>query len=197
MEIKMATAKVNGSNYSVQPNRKGSGAVNNGGVATKTGTSTKLNSVKISRFNTVVFASTVLDNDSADEAVSAGSFAYNNQRPVAKRLPSTRGGVSSTVLRSGASVPSLTRSIHKMETVRTRRLTAAIRANKYNRFTGEWDSGFPVVAADNWFNPATNSSSSTTTDTAATPTRSRPGQLTYKMGNPVPVSNNDYKAKTA
>lgn len=34
------------------------------------------------------------------------------------------------------------------------------------------------------------------TDTAATPTRSSPGQLTYKGGAPLPVTNNDYKAKT-
>lgn len=196
MEIKMATAKVNGSDYTVQPNRKGSGAVNNGGVATRTGTSTKLNSVKISRFNTVVFASTVLDNSWADEAVSAGSFAYNNQKPVAKRVTTKLSGVSNTVLRSGADQPALVRSIAKQETIRSNRVTSAIRSNKYNRVTGAWDSGYPVVAVDNWFNPATNSSSSTTTDTAATPTRSRPGQLTYKLGNPVPVSNNDYKAKT-
>jgi hypothetical protein len=34
------------------------------------------------------------------------------------------------------------------------------------------------------------------TDTAATPTRANPGQLTYKGGAPLPVTNNDYKAKT-
>lgn len=192
----MATAKINGSDYSVQPNRKGSGSVNNGGVATRTGTSTKLSNVKTSRFNTAVFASTVLDNDSADEARSAGVFAYNNQKPVAKRVTTQLSGVNNSVLRSGASQPSLTRSIAKQETIRSNRVTTALRSNKYNRVTGAWDSGYPVVAVDNWFNPATNSSSSTTTDTAATPTRSRPGQLTYKSGNPVPVTNNDYKAKT-
>lgn len=192
----MATAKVNGTNYSVQPNIKGSGAVNNSGVATRTGTSTKLNNVKTSRFNTTVFASTVVDNSWADEAVSAGSFAYNNQKPVAKRVTTTLSGVSNNVLRSGADQPTLIRSIAKQEKVRSNRVTSALRSNKYNRVTGAWEAGYPVVAVDNWFNPATNTSSATTTDTAATPTRANPGQLTYKLGNPVPVSNNDYKAKT-
>lgn len=188
MEKKMATAKVNGTDYTVQPNVKGSGAVNNRGVAARAGTSTKLSNVRVSRFNTTVFASTVIDNSWADKAVSGGTFAYNNKRPVAERL--------TTVLRSGADTPALVRSIAKMETVRTNRVTAGIRANKFNRSTGSWDSGYPVVAVDNWFNPATNSSSATTTDKAATPTRSAPGQLTYKLGNPVPVTNNDYKSKT-
>lgn len=181
----MAIAKVNGVDYTIQPNVKGSGAVNNRGVTTRAGTSTKLANVKVSRFNTTVFASTVLDNSWADEAVSAGSFAYNNVRPVGKRVTSTLSGVSNNVLRSGANQPRLIRSIHKLETLRTRRLTTAIRANKYNRVTGVWDNGFPVVAVD-----------SLSTDTAATPTRTAPGQLTYNIGRPVPVTNNDYKAKT-
>lgn len=185
MEIKMATAKINGVDYSVPPNVKNSGAVNNRGVAAKVGSSTKLTNVQVSRFNTTVFASTVIDNDWADEALSAGTFAYNNSKPVAPRVTTTLSGVSNTFLRSGADTPTLVRSIHKLETLRTRRLTTAIRANKYNRFTGAWDAGYPVVAVD-----------SLNSDTAATPTRSVPGQLTYKLGNPIPVSNNDYKAKT-
>lgn len=189
MEKKMATAKVNGTNYTIQPNVKGSGAVNNRGVAARAGTSTRLTNVRVSRFNTVVFASTVIDNSWADKAVSGGTFAYNNTKPVAERL--------TAALLSGADTPSLVRSIAKMEVVRTNRVSAGIRANKFNRSTGSWEAGYPVVAVDNWFNPATNSSSSTTTDTAATPTRSAPGQLTYKLGNPVPVTDNDYKSKTS
>lgn len=181
----MATAKVNGSDYTIQPNVKGSGAVNNRGVTTRAGTSTKLTNVRVSRFNTTVFASTVIDNSWADEAVSAGTFAYNNSKPVAKRSTSTLSGVSNTVLRSGADQPQLIRSIHKLETLRSNRVTSGIRANKFNRYTGAWDNGYPVVAVD-----------SLATDTAATPTRAAPGQLTYKLGQPVPVTDNDYKAKT-
>ena len=180
----MAIAKVSGSDYTVPPNTKGSGARNAGGASTRVSTTSLVDGVGVSRYNTGVFASTVLDNGSADEAVSAGTFAYNNVKPVAKRVSITLSGVSNTVLQSGASQPWLIRSIHKLETLRTRRLTTALRANKYNRSTGNWDAGYPVVAVD-----------SLNTDTAATPTRAAPGQLTY-MSGANPVTNNDYKKKT-
>ena len=66
------------------------------------------------------------------------------------------------------------------------KITSGIRANKYNRYTGKWDSGYPQSSTDTLAN-----------DTAANPTRAVPGQLTYKLGQRVPVTNNDYKAKTA
>lgn len=183
----MATSKVNGSSYSVPPNTKSSGAMNNRGTVAKGGSvaSGKLTNVGVSRYNTDVFASTVVDNDWADKAVSGGTFAYNDRDGVAMRTTSELAGVSNTSLLNGSNVPSLVRSIHKLETLRTRRFTTAVRANKYNRYTGQFEAGFPVVAVD-----------SLATDTAATPSRAIPGQLTYKLGQPAPVSNNDYKAKT-
>jgi len=180
----MATANTSGSDYTVPPNVKGSGAKNSGGASTRVSTTSLVDGVGVSRYNTGVFASTVLDNGSADEALSAGTFAYNNTRPVAKRVSTTLSGVSNTVLQSGADQPGLIRSIHKLEVLRSRRLTTALRANKYNRSTGAWDAGYPVVAVD-----------SLATDTAATPTRAVPGQLTY-MSGANPVTNNDYKKKT-
>ena len=177
----MATSTVNGSNYTVPPNVKSSGSRNNRGVVARGGSvaSGKLTNVGVSRYNTAVFASTVLDNGSADKAVSAGTFAYGDRDGVAMRSTATLGGVSNTVLRSGANVPRLNRSIHKLEVLRTRRFTTAIRANKYNRSTGQFEAGFPVVAVD-----------SLATDNAATPTRSVPGKLVFKLGQPVPVTKN-------
>lgn len=183
----MAIAKISGSDYSVPPNVKSSGAVNNRGTVARGGSvaSGKLTSVSVARYNTTVFASTVLDNGFADKALSSGTFAYNDKNGVAMKTTSELAGVANTALLTGANVPGITRSIHKLETLRTRRFTTAIRANKYNRYTGAFDSGYPVVATD-----------TLATDTAATPTRSTPGQLTYKLGGVVPVMNNDYKAKT-
>lgn len=176
-----------GSDYnSVAINAKGSGAGGNGGSVARGGSvqSGLLDNVGVSRYNTDVFASTVIDNDYADEAVSAGVFAYNNQEPVAKRITTElAGGVANAVLLSGAAVPANVRSIHKLETLRTQRITTAIRANKYNRYTGSWDAGFPANAVD-----------TLATDHAATPTRSVPGELTYKTAAPLAV-NDDYKAK--
>ena len=184
----VAAKASNGDDYdTVPPNVKGSGAGGNGGSVTRGGTveSGLLDNVSVTRYNTTVFGSTVLDNDWADEALSAGTFAYNNQSPVGKRVTDELSGVSNTVLRSGAAVPENVRSIHKLEVLRSRRYTTAIRAGKYNEYTGEWDAGFPVVAVD-----------TLATDNAANPTRTNPGQLTYKGGALLPVTDNDYKKKT-
>lgn len=181
----MATANISGSDYTVPPNSKNSGANNSGGSSTRISTTNLLNGVGVSRSNNEVFASTVVDNDSADKAIDGGEFAHDNLKPITKRVTTQLAGVASTALKTTAGQPGLIRSIHKLEVLRTSRHATAIRANKYNRYTGSFDSGFPVVAVD-----------SLSTDTAATPTREVPGQLTFKLGQPVPVSNNDYKAKT-
>ena len=184
-------AKINGSAFSVAPNAKSSGTNSNGGTITRVGTvaSGKFTSVVVTRYNTTIFASTVIEDsttvkDYAGKALSAGTFAYVNNKPIAPRYTITIAGVSNTFLRSGADTPTIRRSIAKLETLRTRKFTTAIRANKYNRVTGAFDTGYPAVVTD-----ALN------TDYAATPTRSSPGQLTYKLGQPVPVST-DYSAKT-
>jgi hypothetical protein len=131
-----------------------------------------------------VMGSVVLDNSWANKAVNDGTFAHNTQRPIAKKVTITLGGVANTVLRSGAARPELVKSINKLETLRTRRFTTAIRENKYNRYTGQFDAGYPVVNVD-----------ALSTDNAANPSRTLPGQLVFKTGAKVPVSS-DYKPKT-
>lgn len=183
--------KVTGELYnSVPPNAKGSGAGGNGGAAAKITDSSVLDGVSVSRYDAGVFGSTVVNN--GEKALNSGTFAYNNQRPVAKRSTTTISGTSNSFLQSGAAVPSLVQSIHYMKVcgmgcadgVRTRQLTSAIRANKFNRYTGEFDVGYPVVSVDT-FNQ----------DNAARPTRAIPGSLTYKTGSSVPT-NDVYKGKT-
>lgn len=182
----MAIAKSTGVDYTIPPNRKGSGSKNNHGSATRTGSSTNLSSVVVSRDQMVVFGSTVIDDNYSDKAVSAGTFRYNDQRPVGMRVSSSlAGGVSNTSLLGGADVPGQIRSIHKRESFKVVKTASGIRENKYNRSTNTWAAGYPQTGTET---PGT--------DVAATPTRSSPGQLTYKLGQPVPVSDNDYKAKT-
>lgn len=176
-----------GSSYnSVAINTKGSGAGGNGGSVARGGSvaSNLLDNVEVSRYDAGVFGSTVVDNNWANKALSSGTFAYDNESPVGKRLTTElAGGVANDILLSGAAVPANVRSIHKLETLRTQRITTAIRANKYNRYTGDWDAGFPANAVD-----------SLNSDNAATPSRSVPGELTYKTAAPLAV-NDDYKAK--
>lgn len=162
---------------------------NNGGAAINAGTDFELNPVLGSRINSSrndlgAFGSTVVENINNVAALTGGIFGQLNDI-VGKRLSDTLAGtVSNTTLLSGALVPGLIRSIHKLEVLRTRRVTTAIRAGYWNEVTGTWST-----------NP-TNAVDTLATDDAANPTRSVPGELTYKTGAPVPVQD-DYKAKTS
>lgn len=189
----VVATKVNGSPYNtVPPNAKGSGAGGNGGAVAKASNTNLLDGVEVSRYDAGVFGSAVIDNNDADKALSAGTFAYNNKKPIAKRYSTTINGLSNAVLQSGAAEPTLVESIHYMKVctmgcsdgVRTRQLTSAIRNNHFNLFTGQFDVGYPVVVADSFAQ-----------DNAARPTRAVPGGLTYKSSSSVPV-NDVYKGKT-
>lgn len=158
---------------------------NNGGTIKANGTmSGTFEASSVVQEQTGVFASTVVDNNDADKALSAGTFAYNNNSPVAKKVTTSLSGVSNTYLRSGAGNPGGLRSIHKIESIKTRKLTTAIRTNKFNEYSGEFESGYPQSSTDSFG-----------TDDAANPTKSVPGELTYKIGKKVPVQA-DYEAKT-
>jgi hypothetical protein len=182
---KMAIAKSSGADYSVPPNVKNSGAVNNHGSSARATTSSKtLQNVSVSRSQTNV-GSLVIDGPETDKALSAGVIAYNNTKPVAMRTSTTIAAQANTVLLNGADLPGQVRSIAKRESYKVTKTATGLRTNHFNRVTGKWDNGYPASGTET---PGT--------DVAATPTRTAPGQLTYKLGQPIPVANNDYKAKT-
>lgn len=181
------------------------------GLSDVTATSTKNNSgtIKANGFvssgvvtnqNTVlqdvdVFGSTVIDNNTADKAIDAGTFAYDNESPISKKLTTSLAGVNTDALATSAGDPSNIRSIHRVEVVRTRRQTSAIRSGNFNIYTGKYDPGFPVNAVDDFYDISTNTLSATSTDDAAAPTREVPGELTYLVG--VTPVNADYPEKTS
>lgn len=183
---------------------------NNGGTVKANGSvGGTFQSTQLSQNKVFVFGSTVVNNDSADKALEDGVFAYDNEHPVAKKVTTTLSGVPNDFLRSGASAPGTIRSIHKLEVVRTRRLTQAIRLNKFNEYTGKFDPGYPQGSStpDDFYNISTNSLQATSTDNAAEPTRDNPGELTYigqsvsdgstTVSNTILVpKNDDYKPRT-
>ncbi len=188
----MATVQTDGSSSVTSSSTK-----NNSGTFTAAGSSTSavLASQKSATEIVSAFGSVVYDGSDADKALSAGTFSYNNQKPTGMKVSTTISGTSNTFLRSGANDTNNRRSIHKLEKVRTRRITTAIRNNKWNEYTGEWEAGFPVNAVDNFWDIAAATGVATSTDQAAAPSMSIPGELVYKGGNPNPVLA-DYKAKT-
>jgi hypothetical protein len=209
MPITVYAAKVNGDDYdSVPMNVKGSGAGGNGGAAAKITSTSKLDGVATSRTNFDVFGSTIVDTNDVnpifDPAVYTDfKFPHNHVKPIGMRIkPGTAPNgeaiaIADYILESAANVPWQIQSIHYQtacamgcgQGVKTRRFTTAIRENHYNRFTGKWDAGYPVVETDFWLGIDGGSG-----DTAATVTRSVPGRLVFKTGKYVPVSQ-DYEAK--
>jgi len=159
---------------------------NDGGAMKANGTvsSGVVSSVATPRENLGVFGSAVLDNDDADKALFTGVFAYDNQRPIAKKVTTSLSTVDNNYLKSTGGNPVGINSIHKIESVNTRKLTTAIRENKWNEYSGKFDLGFPEVVVDNFGN-----------DKAANPTRQAPGELVYRDGSANPVIDS-YKPKT-
>lgn len=196
----MATVQTDGSTAVTA-----SSTVNNGGVGKNVGTSTILTDRALGTPDRGgVFASTPVDGatiDYADKALSAGTFKYDNARGVIQRVTSElAGGVSNDFLTYAADDVSNARSIARQEVVTTTRTTTAIRAGYWNPYgisqqVSNWSTS-PTTATDAFWDNAGDTTSSTSTDEAATPTRSVPGELTYKLGQPSPVSV-DYPAKTS
>lgn len=186
----MATVQTDGSSSVTV-----SSTVNNGGTAMNVGSSALLNNQSLGRDDQGVFGSTVISNatnDYADPAVN-GTFAYNNVSPISIKVTDTLAGSVSNDALLGGAADGNRRSIHRQEKVRSTRTTTAIRAGYWNMYNGSW-STTPTTAVDAFFSNSANSTSSTSTDEAASPTRAVPGELVYKLGQPVPVSV-DYEAK--
>lgn len=166
-------------------------ARNNRGTIKANGTSASslVNNVSTRAPAVSTFASTPIDNsvtvkDYAAKAVSGGTFAHNHTKPISSLITTELAGLTNNSILSPGNDGDVIRSINKLETLRSRRFTTAIRSNKYNRVTNTFDNGFPVVDTDTLL-----------TDNAATPTRSSPGQLIYRTGGPKPKLD-DYKSKT-
>ena len=180
----MATAKINGTNYSIPPNRPYSGANENGGtMKANSVTSDVMNSVSTARPVVDVFGSTVIDNSVADKAVSSGVFAHDHVKPISALVTSELAGLNNDTIKSPGN-NNVIRSINKFESDESALLATGIRANKLSLYTGQWESGYPsgVTVAFSG-------------DNAANPTSSVPGELTYMTGSTTPF-NDDYAKKT-
>jgi hypothetical protein len=170
-----------------------SSTVNNGGIIKTNGdVSGAFAASNVSQTDTGVFGSTVVDNDDADKALSAGVFAKNTQRPVAKKVTSVVNTVSNGYLLSGASRPELVQSVKKsrvctsgtcVDGVRSRLSSTAFREDKYNVYTGKFESGYPAVQADDFGS-----------DAAANVTRQNPGSLVFNKQSG--SSSVNYPSKT-
>lgn len=166
-------------------------ARNNGGTIRANGTvsSGVAKSVKTVRpvvdaFGSKVVEDSVTVKDYAGKAVSGGTFAHNHTKPISSLITDEIAGVANNAIKTTGNDGDKIRSINKLETLRTRKFTTAVRGNKYNRVTDTWVAGYPAIVVD-----------TLASDVAATPTATTPGKLNYMRGSTVPYSDS-YKAKT-
>jgi hypothetical protein len=179
---KMATIQQGGA-ASTGTYWSGSSTHNNHGTAKRVGTaSSVLGNSSLGRVNVGVFASTVIDGDYTDKAVSAGTIAHNHVKPITAKVTTELGGVASSALSTTANIPGQLRSINKRESFRSPGTATAFRAGYFSLYTGR----FTVAPTPVTENPGT--------DNAASPTRSVPGSMRFKSGAPVAVAKN-YPAK--
>ena len=163
---------------------------NNGGVAVNVGSSKVLSSRKLGATEAAT-GSVVIDGTDTNKALSAGTFAYNDQKPVAKRLTTKLATVSNSTLLSGALVPSQIKSVNSINSVITNKFATAVRAGYFNIYNGKFvntntGGAYSVPSATDTF----------PTDSAATVSRANPGKLRFLIGSKVPTAAN-YSTKTA
>jgi hypothetical protein len=156
---------------------------NDGGTGKNIGTKSDVLSGSSLGLFAALTGSLVVEGVNTAASVVLGAFAQTNQDIVAKRVSVSLAGVSNAVLQSGASVPELTKSIHKIESIITRRLTTSIRAGHWNIFTGVF-SPSPTVATDIFHKSI---SAAPFIDKVANASRSNPGVLVYRTGSKTPV----------
>lgn len=167
-----------------------SGTKNNSGVAVNVGNSKVLASRSLGATEAAT-GSVVVDGTDTNKALNAGTFAYNDQKPVAKRLTTKLATVNNSTLLSGALVPSQIKSVNSINSVITNKFTTAVRAGYFNVYNGKFvdtDTGgaYTVPSATDTF----------PTDNAANVSRLSPGSLTFRTGAKRPVAAN-YSTKTA
>lgn len=129
----MATQQIDGNAVTTTSTRNNGGAVVNAGTQ-----STLVDNITLGYTHAQVTGTGPIDGADTNEAVSAGTFAYDNASPIAKRVTSQLSGVSNTVLLSGADQPQLIRSIHKKETYRVSKRATAYRKGYWDPFYGKF-----------------------------------------------------------
>lgn len=122
------------------------------------------------------------DTKGTYQPLSTGTFAYKMTAGnfVVRRVATTLSGVASSVLYSGASDWGGRKSIHKIEQVRT------LKQSTWNWITGQATTNTVEI---------NYAGISGTTDNAARPSRSVPGELVYMETGYTPTQA-DYSAKT-
>lgn len=190
----MATQQINGSAVTRTSTKNYGGVVKMNGVS-----AAPVSTSEVVSEQEGVLGSVVVDGLNADKALGAGTFAYNNGKPIAMKVTQELSGVPNDFLVSGANNVGDIRSIQYQQVdtgsgledgVRTVKTTKAFREGKWDIYSGKFDAGYPQTSVDT-FEGADNASG----DKAAKVNRANPGVLVYKLTKGIPVTEN-YDKKT-
>lgn len=130
---------------------------------------------------THVFDSTPHNGDDAQKAILGYTFGKDTNTLIAQRSSDPVG--SKRPLRSGSIYPAYVRSVNYIESASTVLTATAIRAGKFNIFTGDFALSYPATSSDSYGN-----------DNAARSNAAIPGSITFKANASKPTSQN-YPAK--
>ncbi len=169
------------------------------GAGKGVGTSTLLTNVAPGKTIGSMYGSKVMEiTNLTMKALSAGTFAYR-VGAVIRRVTASLSGVAKTALVSGAADFGQRRAIHQVVSVRSYLVATAIRAGSWTPYTAKWTTTGSAPTEQNDFSTMVTTNTSAdgggTTDEAANPSRSKPGELVYRNGSPEPKQA-DYSAKT-
>lgn len=167
----MSIAQINGSSVT-QTSTK-----NNGGAGLNLGSSNNLYNSSSGQ-NIDRIGSIVANTSEVDPALINGVFAFNNDRPVAKKITDSLANVDNDYLVSGAAEPNLIRSINSIEEVRTRQYTSSVRNKTYDYINNIFESGYPIVQVDNLGNDYSG----------------KFGSLVFKVGSNTPTTEYYFSA---
>ena len=109
------------------------------------------------------------------------------------KVTTSLAGVSNDALLFGASDSAEGPSINQLAVMRISAYKQAIVNNKWNEYSGTWDTGYPVNATSGALNIIAGVDQSSNlvgnkTDKAANPSAAEPGHLAYTFGAPLPTT---------
>lgn len=171
---------VDGTLYTSPPNT--TVLVGKRGSVAKALSTSQLLGVSNTRYNTTVFASTVIENNDVSNSLSTGTFSELNNKPITQKITTNLAGVANDVLLTSANQPALEKSINYIQQINTRKATTAIRNGQFSIYTGKFTAGYPINQVDTF-----------DTDNAANPTRNNPGSLYFNIGK---ITTTTYTKKT-
>lgn len=193
----MATSSNNRANYTKQAD--GSSAVTDTSTRNNRGVIATGSTISNSLFTKVQPANIVsgvapkstesIDGSQTDKALSAGTFAFNGGSGVIVKVTDRLSGVANSIMKTGANKPDQVVSINQ----KVPGYYASYKTAKLDILSGTFTVAPSAVLEAFTYNSGVVATNSGSTDEAANPSRTIPGEFVYALGSGIVYGN--YPAK--